>query len=225
MRERPIIYNTQMVEGIIDGRKTMTRRPLKPKLSELIDELCYNSEYGEFDDVDFGYEKHLGEDEKTIMPEEWIVWLSDYKAEGCMTLGQCPFGKVGDRLWVRETFSIVPKTAYGRDVPRTINPNDDGEIAIYKEGWYRSPPSRWRPSIHMPRWASRITLEITDVRIERLQDITKEDAEKEGFKLPPADGQGYVVGARTNFKFGWNAIYGNWDENPWVWVIEFKVVE
>lgn len=141
---------------------------------------------------------------------------------------QCPFGNVGDQLWVREAW------APHADMPRA---------AIYRcdaGGDYQdnvTPNFRWRPSIHMPRWASRITLEITGVRVERLQDISEEDAKAEGAEQfwgePERYGEqleyewypdkSYVVGCRDL----WQSINGvaSWDENPWVWVIEFKRVE
>ena len=154
--------------------------------------------------------------------------------------------EVGDRLWVRETFKLVPETAYrsSEGVWQTINPSDPHEAAIYKCGWERSPGSGpWKPSISMPRWASRITLEITDTRVEELQDITEEDAIAEGVceycsscKALYEDDRncefnGYECEshgkALKEFKNLWDSINGKkpdkaWDDNPWVWVIEFK---
>lgn len=134
-----------------------------------------------------------------------------------------PFGKPGDRIWVRETFGDCgERLVYRADT-------DDGAKCKVK---------RWTPSIHMPRWASRLTLEITGVRVERLNGISETDAESEGIDMEALNdsqdcydciadhnmtGRPTVTGA---FKYLWESIYGeeNWQANPWVWVIEFKVV-
>ena len=116
----------------------------------------------------------------------------------------CPYGQPGGRLWVRETF-------------------EDCESALHSCVLYRAdggtPGTKWTPSIHMPRWASRITLEITGVRVERLQDISEEDAISEGTPFPCG---GWVGG----YQKLWESIHGpgSWDLNPWVWVVEFKRV-
>ena len=152
----------------------------------------------------------------------------------------CPFGAVGDRIWVRETSGLqVRRDALG----------DTGEFRVYRasapdavryttaEG--KDVPVKWIPSIHMPRWASRILLEITDVRVERLSDLSEEDALCEGIdreKLEESQdnydciadhnmtGRPTATGA---FKCLWESIYGadSWQVNPWVWVIEFKRIE
>lgn len=121
---------------------------------------------------------------------------------------QCPYGKAGDLLYVRETFAEADcRIAYKAD-------DDDGIHCLV---------SRWTPSIHMPRSTSRITLEITSVRVERVQDISEEDAMAEGVTaelVPPDGGSMPHVQGFSNL---WNSIYNNWTANPWVWVIEFKV--
>lgn len=184
----------------------------------------------------------------------------------------CPYGEVGDRLWVRETWveliAVSPSTDKPIDIgagerliePPTQNPNGrwnyDGKVIAYRansniefcdedgslsELAYCSNVSGWHPSIHMPRWASRITLEITNIRVERLQDISEEDAQAEGVErpildvLPPAavtdiwPFHPHTGEYRDGFRELWDSInakrgYG-WDLNPWVWVIEFKKVE
>ena len=142
----------------------------------------------------------------------------------------CPFGQPGDRLWVREAFSIVPRTAYrcSEGVQQVLRPDDDHDAAIYREGWVRSQSGfRWRPSIHMPRWASRITLEVTAIRIERLQDISDQDCWAEGIE-PMPDTHGWLARAaeypREAFADLWveTSGDGSWEVNPWVWVIEFR---
>ncbi|MBK4771007.1 MAG: morphogenetic protein [Pantoea sp. Morm] len=128
----------------------------------------------------------------------------------------CPFGAVGDRLWVRETFATGLCTATTIAYCATHKPED------LDEGWYER--IKWTPSIHMPRWASRITLEITGVRVERLNDISEDDAKAEG-----APTECCVIGDKhfLGFRSLWRSIYGadSWQANPWVWVIEFKRVE
>lgn len=155
----------------------------------------------------------------------------------------CPYGAHGGRLWVRETHAVVPASAYrcsreddGSPVPHRVSP-DGHEWAVYREGWSRSAPSRWKPSIHMPRWASRITLEVTSVRVERLQSITAEDAFAEGVEVPrcpcepcmtssqpcPAD-QSAAIEA---FRDLWASVYGreSWIDDVWVWRVAFERVE
>ena len=139
----------------------------------------------------------------------------------------CPFGVVGDRIWVRETWARYNIDQDSHDMAYRATPPSDWP----EEG-------RWRPSIHMPRWASRLMLEITGVRVERLNGISETDAEAEGIDMEAlfdaqdcydciADhnmtGRPTAIGA---FKYLWESIYGeeNWQSNPWVWVIEFKVV-
>ena len=153
---------------------------------------------------------------------------------------QCPYGQPGDRLWVRETHAFVPRTAFAMSdgVQQTLRPDDDHVAAIYRAAWERSRGGIvWRPSIHMPRWASRITLEITCVRVERLQDVSDDDAIAEGVgqvvreKLPKIQQWGEYdiieVDAVAEYRALWESINGpgSWRANPWVWVIEFKRVE
>jgi hypothetical protein len=139
----------------------------------------------------------------------------------------CPYGQVGDRLWVRETWS-------GREghelhgCTGTYFYFADGENQFGKQiGFtYMQRERKWRPSIHMPRWASRITLEITSVRVERLRDISESDAKSEGAE-PSIVGEDLdYLKFRAGFQTLWESISGpeSWDSNPWVWVVEFKRV-
>lgn len=189
MTERPILFNSDMVRAILEGRKTQTRRCIK-------------------------------------WPKEYQVDNSAMariaSSNDPLALRRCPYGQHGDRLWVRETFAIVPKTAYAMSegVQQIIRPNDNHDAAIFRAGWERSTGGlRWRPSIHMPRWASRIQLEIVSVRLERLNDISESDAKAEGCE-PAECCDAYYHG----FSKLWESINGggSWDQNPWVWVIEFK---
>lgn len=177
MKQRPIIFNTEMVLAILDGRKTQTRRPVNPALVQS--------------------ERLPLETSKGIFK----FWCSDEVSS--------PFGLVGDQLWVRETYADCgPRLTYKAD-------EDDGAHCVVK---------RWTPSIHMPRWAARIILEVTDIRVERLSDISEQDAKAEGFDYPAVEGMGWKFNARHNFLVEWDQIYGNRSSNPWVWVIEFKVI-
>lgn len=126
---------------------------------------------------------------------------------------RCPFGAVGDALWIRECFAMVSEVDDGDD-PLPVYRADGADYSDYKT--IDGDPFRWRPSIHMPRAASRITLEITEVRVERVQDITEDGARREGFE---PDGWP----ARENFARAWDAIYtGSWGRNDWVWVVCFR---
>jgi len=165
------------------------------------------------------------------MALDWLaedMFTAEYVAEHS---GLCPFGEPGDRLWVRETFAalsageyepVKPRYGYGQEIRfAATDPLSGCDVGV--RGY------AWRPSIHMPRWASRILLEITTVRVERLQDITKDQAEAEGVRacehdLDP-DGNGYS--ATELFSILWSSLYGidSYNANPWVWVVEFKRVE
>ncbi|MBS2913079.1 hypothetical protein KFV97_13905 [Klebsiella pneumoniae] len=211
MKERGMIFNGEMTRAILDGRKTQTRRPIKWKQTRF-------TEIGEREDG-----------------SKW-PWSEDAE-HACDFWHPCPFGAVGDRIWVRETFCPVDDTQYGGEkwVDYRATPRYE---ASHPAGWDCAPNDaealKWRPSIHMPRWASRILLEITDVRVERLNAISQEDAQAEGMELTgwrptysDPDSGGEVMTPYDNFAELWSSIYGDesWKANPWVWVIEFKRVE
>ncbi len=198
-----------MVRAILEGRKTQTRRIVKPTGAHHIFQFR-------------GREEARGTDEPT---GEW-AWC---RAERVISEHiRCPYGKLGDRLWVRETWSqpttLDPgPTVYRADYPACVPPDFEN-----------LPPAddiTWKPSIHMPRWASRISLEITSVRAERLQSISESDARAEGVTIEDRHMRGYCAGAYRPpsiraFHDLWdslNAARGHgWDVNPWVWVVEFK---
>lgn len=197
MKERGMIFNGEMVRAILDGRKTQTRRPIKWKQTRF-------TEIGEREDG-----------------SKW-PWSEDTE-HACDFWHPCPFGTVGDRIWVRETWA-----RYNIDQ----NSHDIAYRATTPEDWPEE--GRWRPSIHMPRWANRILLEITSVRVERLNSISQEDAQAEGLELTgwrptysDPDSGGEVMTPYDNFAELWSSIYGDesWKANPWVWVISFKRVE
>lgn len=127
--------------------------------------------------------------------------------------GLCPFGKPSDRLWVRETWAQHPDYP---DARRAVYQADPG--AEYDS-------ERWRPSIHMPRWACRLVLEITAVRVERLHAISEADSLSEGVAADSVEGfsaAGMAQPARFAFRDLWTSTGGDWDSNPWVWVVEFR---
>ncbi|HFT4289065.1 TPA: hypothetical protein ACHT7S_003189 [Klebsiella pneumoniae] len=207
MTERGMIFNAEMVRAILAGRKTQTRRPIKWKQTRF-------TEIGEREDG-----------------SKW-PWSEDAE-HACDFWHPCPFGAVGDRIWVRETWSSDFANYYPNDRVWYAADNNrqldidmvDGIRGIYSPESDVHVPFRWHPSIHMPRWASRILLEITGVRVERLQSITLGDICKEVgcglYDFRPAT-YGFQVWEEL-----WKSIYGaeSWNANPWVWVIEFKRVE
>jgi len=223
MKEKPILYNGEMVRAVLEGRKTQTRRIIKP-----------------------------------ISQDKWLFdgsWSDKYvKNPGNFVVEHCPYGKVGDRLWVRETWKISSfmegepiEFQYRADMT-TKEENEMSDCVAY-EYWYENmvsdsssylekighpmnnegiyhwkngeSPLPWKPSIHMPRWASRITLEIINVKIERVQDISEADIIAEGCPNEYLLGKNWFIPA-------WNSIYSKrgfpWESNSWVWVIEFKVL-
>ena len=196
MKEHPILFNAEMVKAILSGRKNQTRRSLK---SQPLDKTSNGTPYDSF--------------QETTLPVTEGYDLTAY-LDNPLYIGKCPFGQVGDQLWVRETFK-----AYGRRElpPRVFYRASDPDV------W---PHLKWSPSIHMPRELCRINLEITNIRVERVQDITEEDAENEGIDflryIPDAD---ETLTARELFWCLWDSIYKNWKDNPWVWVVEFKMIE
>lgn len=221
MTERPILFSGPMVRAILAGLKTQTRRIVKDERMPTVF--------------------------RTGEPESVPSWYFD----------QCPHGKPGDRLWVRETWAPSVKApkcqiafqadgrcyGFGGDgaggylrifhgwlVDSTTRGDQPGDT--FGRGMYR----RWKPSIHMPRWASRISLEITDVRVERLQEIDEEDAMAEGVQVDDL-GDAVFEDENDDLNFGtakaafsglWDSINGKrapWRSNPWVWVITFRRVE
>lgn len=134
----------------------------------------------------------------------------------------CPFGQPGDRLWARECWGVSADT----------NPKTGLADILFRADQAAKQACRWRPSIHMPRWACRIILEVVSVRVERLQDISRADAKAEGLWPSPHNGLEMVNGvpygnAQLAFRALWRSINGpeDWEANPWVWVVEFRRLE
>lgn len=224
MTERGMIFNGEMVRAILDGRKTQTRRIMKvqPQPSK--------SRQGDF----WFSSKKL----------ESMVHVSDL-APGNSPIADChlffqehccPFGTVGDRIWVRETWA---EAGAGAPDLKLYRANYPAHVPSHYENVPPAEDIRWTPSIHMPRWASRILLEITDVRVERLNSISEEDCWAEGIEA--VDGlfenteiidMALKIGccfedSKPMFALLWQSIYGadSWQANPWVWVVEFKRIE
>jgi hypothetical protein len=216
MRERPILFNGAMVRAILAGQKTQTRRAVKTD--------------GAVDVVRF-----IGADNQATGEFGWCPHPSLIARHI-----RCPFGQAGDRLWVRETWR--PETIHSCAMDTCdcdavgVTYAADGEWIPHT--WQNPPPDDWYmpeaaargnvPSIHMPRWACRLVLEITTVRVERLHDISEADALAEGIHHEAMNGYalaGMHRSAGFAFRDLWTSTSGNWDSNPWVWAIEFKRVE
>lgn len=255
VRERPILFSDEMVRAILEGRKTQTRRVVHPQPP------C-EEDGNPFAGSLFGPEwfEPAAEDRNgDLIPGDPVFGAYDEDGEwGAL----CRYGAPGDRLYVREAWAVVPSlpgsaprgTAHGGDdhgAPRHIHAGDGSGIT-YRASWNGNPSGfRWRPSIHLPRWASRLTLEITDVRVERVQEISEEQVFAEGVQIPVSEdgrpllrlagGSGPAPAAyltkgfterdfvRAHFAALWDGInkkrgFG-WDANPWVWAITFRRVE
>ena len=243
MTERPILFSAPMVRALLAGQKTQTRRVVKLRGAEVIDERGWQT---------------------VFLRSPW-PWSPEADA-----WVPCPYGAPGDRLWVRETWRVGAWRDDGRmaldfaaspDLVRTpwLKPPREAFRRLHVQGladcrralargalsleehsdgrftWpHGGSPCRWRPSIHMPRWASRLTLEVTGVRVERLQAISEEDARAEGVDCPaynqyPEDcpcWRDEAAGYKWHFRTLWESINGadSWASNPWVWAISFRRV-
>lgn len=217
MKERPILFSAPMVRAILDGTKTQTRRVIKPQPD---------------------YQIEVEDDGSCVT----------YNGDKLVQRWQSPYGKVGDQLWVRETFCQFYKAPdYAKKMRRP-----DRDVFFYKADknidlkWFKALGFKWKPSIHMPRCASRIQLEITDIRVERIQSLTIDDMCAEGIGEMLEDpesiaGHGFAEAEHYSiagvpmmhlpeiygFAAFWDSIngQGSWDLNPWVWVVEFKRVK
>lgn len=219
MRERPILFSTPMVQAILAGKKTMTRRIVKWQ------------PYHEGESINFNFSGISLGHYCTGVPESGYV-LYSRGGGGCWNQRtkpiHCPYGKPGDILWVREAWSKDKNNEYVYRANYGTTEDDSFPPSMFK----------WRPSIFMPREACRIKLRITDIRVERLQDISEDDAKAEGvsdpydYQNPEYYEQPHMRGLEINksaFAGLWDSLnvkrgYG-WDTNPWVWVIEFERVE
>ena len=196
-KERPIIFSDEMVRAILAGRKTQTRRIVKPFVMKppphhkLPTDVCSLNADPEF-----------------------------------QFRNSCPYGQPGERLWLRECWRVSSAHDY---LPPCEIPSDvdvEYRASNYGKNIF---DGKNRPSIHMPRWASRITLENTGVRIERLQDISAADARAEGIQTPAptVTNEQFDHDCVVAYRDLWESINGpgSWDANPFVWVVKFRMVE
>ena len=223
MKERPIPFSAPMVRALLDGTKTQTRHALREQPPHHATELC--SFYSPTRD---GLAWYIWNEAEQYLEGDWLA--------------HCPYGQPGDRLWVREKCIAegIPDGLYGvrylaDDAFIPIQSTSEAADRWLDLRFYGKRPSpvatvKTVPAIHMPRWASRITLEVIGVRVERLQEISVADALAEGVNVHP-DHHGKP---RTSFyspvqayRDLWGAINGpgSWGANPWVWVVEFRRAE
>lgn len=197
MKERPILFSGPMIRAILDGRKTQTRRLVAPQPDE----------------------DGLAREMRLSAPGPWM--------DTSERVYRCTYGDTGDRLWVRETLKLRDAGTrrecwiYAAD-GGIIRMQDDDPRVHQMLSWAHHKEGDTCVSIHMPRWASRITLEIASVRVDRLQDISEEDARAEG--VIPSQRWTY----KRAFQDLWEAINGKrcaWDSNPWVWAVSFRRVQ
>lgn len=262
MLDHPILFSTEMVRAILEGRKTQTRRIIKESYNG-----CWTN----------GGPHPCPNDPVVMYPGEFIKSpfpdLPDFVVDGdkvraaffCSTMDRtayCRFGKPGDWLWVRESFGELYDYCDHPELPGCPTEKwslgkrykADGYLHSRQDGLW----SGWKPSIHMPKDISRIWLEVEEIKVEAIQDISEEDAKSEGVYMQPFDdpiepadfsycpncGGQFVHGAfgenygvtevdcttcdthKKRFKILWNKINGedSWKENPWVWVVKFKVL-
>ncbi|WP_426201092.1 hypothetical protein [Pseudomonas sp. TWP3-1] len=230
IKERPILFSAPMVRAILDGRKTVTRRPVK------------GAQIPTEDASVAAGERHRWMAIAQRDPRYGFGVFGATEAECAKELEEfapCPYGRPGERLWVREAWACDAQV--DSIAPRDLSQGEPiwypADGAVRQTGCSMVTTGKGRPSIHMPRWACRILLEITDVRVERLQDLSDTEIEAEGIDLDAlADGQdrydmchaGAGADGRPTLQAAWRHLWestgGDWEANPWVWVVEFKRV-
>jgi hypothetical protein len=228
MKYIPILFSTAMVQALLAGRKTMTRRVIKPQPN--MSEGRYDG-ISELDFEDCTEECHFLEHTENGKPLERYY-----------NLGKCPYGKVGDVLWVRENYKLyinydnqVYVQFEGRETFDVYNKKDISLSTLQKIVARKLKPNEWHscPSIHLYKEFASIFLKITDIRVERLQDIGEQEAVKEGISNNETKYYDYLrkefitESAYHSFFTLWESINGeaSWDANPWVWVIKFEQIE
>lgn len=238
MIDRPIIFSAPLIRALLAGTKTQTRRLLRCAVpaAPAMDAVHPNHTPRHATP----YLDAYCDQPKTAanprgMGPNWAWWTRDDRPGATFRVGYAP----GDRLWVREAWKPVPISAYrcSEGVQQTPDPSDADQAAVYRAGWDRSTGGTpWRPSIHMPRWASRLTLTVTDVRVQRLQDITEADAIAEGVHAAPENQAAKALAGimapgavhlphKSAFASLWDHLHGpsGWERNPEVVALTFTV--
>lgn len=212
MKARPILFSAPMVRALLDGSKTQTRRIVKPQPERV----------------------YFADNEPSVQRMKWKG--TTYRPSYCL----CPYGVPGDLLWVRETWGLSGDLAdlslrdYRIEDPVSIIRMFGSSLKYRADrDGYDEATQSWRPSIHMPRWASRLTLRITDVRVERVRSLSRDDAKAEGVRQSEgwtSDEKGrhfHAVSPIESFRHLWTDINGPdaWSRNDWVWVVSFDVLK
>lgn len=212
MKEYPIIFSAPMVRAILDGKKTQTRRVMKPQPDE-------------------DGKVTVGQ----IGTSRGIAYVGNQRAGGLVARVPCPYGQLGDRLWVRETWA----ESFGTESdPDSIVYQADNRVRFHEDKifkWDNDEPfydkdwaEKWKPAMFMPRWASRITLEITEIRVQRVQEISAEDCIAEGLRTNLREHDA-VCDLRAQYRTLWDSLNAkrdcSWDLNPWVWAVTFKEIK
>ena len=218
MTEHPVLFNDEMMRAILAGRKTQTRRPIKPQPEPYAGGVHPKNKAkhpAPYIDAYCGEPKTAQNPRR--MSDRWYWWTEDDRLGP--EVGRCPFGIPGDTLWVRECFS-----------PHYFGNRKPG----YRADWTTGAADlgvepKWTPSIHMPRWASRLNLTVKRVWVERFDEISNADIVAEGIEGYENDSHGMRSEIFGQFMTRWDAIYAKrglgWDANPWVWACEWEVVE
>jgi hypothetical protein len=226
MKTRPILFSAPMVRALLDGTKSQTRRALKPQPP--LDVGSLSAEVIAPTIVDRHGNEDAGAD---------VFGCTTDDGDWCL---RCPYGEPGELLWVRETFTIKDKALDGLEYPpfyRSDVTDSHGLCFATDDGPRYVEQLKWTSSIHMPRWASRLTLRITDVRVQRLQEISQDDALAEGIDT---EGDAYLEVERAisagvcphhvevaTYAWLWDSINGagSWASNPWVWALTFDTIK
>ena len=246
--DKPILFSAEMIRALLDGRKTQTRRVVKPQPPIQPPENCHPKHEKKHSApyLDAYCGEHKTQSNPRGMSADWCWWQVDNRQ--CLPTFRCPYGQPGDLLWVRETWCqqfgsltlkpLEPRCAFYRATEKQhiVKSDDDCHVSLNADGTEASP---WIPSIFMPRWASRLTLTLTEVRVQRLQEISEDDAISEGIERvggPTSCSPWKDYSREQRFKFFsapsasyrtlWDSINAKrapWESNPWVWALTFTV--